>query len=113
MGSREAAPQLLEGLRRLSVAIYDSAGIATVAAQGLTCLRAKGRLRSLTACLKPRAPLGNAALATPAGLPMANQKSAMPIAPQQRWSGGGGAEESLRATGLEGAVGGFRGGVPV
>jgi len=52
VGSREAAPQLLEGLRQLEYRGYDSAGIATVAAQGqLTCLRAKGKLRNLTACV--------------------------------------------------------------
>ena len=50
VGSQEAAPHLLEGLRQLEYRGYDSAGIATVAAQGqLTCLRAKGKLRNLTA----------------------------------------------------------------
>ena len=50
VGSREAAPQLLEGLRQLEYRGYDSAGIATVDAPGvLTCLRAKGKLRNLTA----------------------------------------------------------------
>jgi glucosamine--fructose-6-phosphate aminotransferase (isomerizing) len=50
VGSREAAPQLLEGLRQLEYRGYDSAGIATVGAQGqLTCRRAKGKLRNLTA----------------------------------------------------------------
>ena len=34
VGSREAAPQLLEGLRQLEYRGYDSAGIATVAAPG-------------------------------------------------------------------------------
>jgi glucosamine--fructose-6-phosphate aminotransferase (isomerizing) len=53
VGSREAAPQLLEGLRQLEYRGYDSAGIATVGAQGqLTCLRAKGKLRNLTACFE-------------------------------------------------------------
>ena len=53
VGSREVAPQLLEGLRQLEYRGYDSAGIATVAAQGqLTCLRAKGKLRNLTACFE-------------------------------------------------------------
>ena len=52
VGSREAAPQLLEGLRQLEYRGYDSAGIATVAAQGqLTCLRAKGKLRNLSICV--------------------------------------------------------------
>ncbi|MDA9699556.1 glutamine--fructose-6-phosphate transaminase (isomerizing) [Synechococcus sp. AH-736-M02] len=53
VGSREAAPQLLEGLRQLEYRGYDSAGIATVTTQGqLTCLRAKGKLRNLTACFE-------------------------------------------------------------
>ena len=33
VGSREAAPQLLEGLRQLEYRGYDSAGIATVDAR--------------------------------------------------------------------------------
>ena len=50
IGSREAAPLLLEGLRQLEYRGYDSAGIATVAADaGLTCLRAEGKLANLTA----------------------------------------------------------------
>jgi glutamine---fructose-6-phosphate transaminase (isomerizing) len=54
IGSREAAPQLLEGLRQLEYRGYDSAGIATVepAAAGggvLHCLRAEGKLVNLTA----------------------------------------------------------------
>jgi glucosamine--fructose-6-phosphate aminotransferase (isomerizing) len=54
IGSREAAPLLLEGLRQLEYRGYDSAGIATVesAAGGggvLHCLRAEGKLVNLTA----------------------------------------------------------------
>ncbi len=50
IGSREAAPLLLEGLRQLEYRGYDSAGIATVAEEsGLTCLRAEGKLANLTA----------------------------------------------------------------
>jgi glucosamine--fructose-6-phosphate aminotransferase (isomerizing) len=59
IGSREAAPQLLEGLRQLEYRGYDSAGIATVeppadgtAASGasrLHCLRAEGKLVNLIA----------------------------------------------------------------
>ncbi|MFM7675227.1 MAG: glutamine--fructose-6-phosphate transaminase (isomerizing) [Synechococcus sp.] len=54
IGSREAAPQLLEGLRQLEYRGYDSAGIATVevgadGAGRLHCLRAKGKLVNLTA----------------------------------------------------------------
>ena len=54
IGSREAAPLLLEGLRQLEYRGYDSAGIATVEspdggqAGQLTCLRAEGKLVNLT-----------------------------------------------------------------
>ncbi|MFM1811321.1 MAG: hypothetical protein RLZZ336_259, partial [Cyanobacteriota bacterium] len=49
IGSREAAPQLLEGLRQLEYRGYDSAGIATIESQGqLHCLRAEGKLINLT-----------------------------------------------------------------
>ena len=53
IGSREAAPQLLDGLRQLEYRGYDSAGIATVAidngAGRLHCLKAEGKLVNLTA----------------------------------------------------------------
>ncbi|TCD57572.1 glutamine--fructose-6-phosphate transaminase (isomerizing) [Synechococcus sp. BS56D] len=49
IGSREAAPLLLEGLRQLEYRGYDSAGIATVENGALHCLRAKGKLVHLTA----------------------------------------------------------------
>jgi len=50
IGSREAAPQLLEGLRQLEYRGYDSAGIATIGEGGqLHCLKAQGKLVNLTA----------------------------------------------------------------
>jgi glucosamine--fructose-6-phosphate aminotransferase (isomerizing) len=49
IGSREAAPQLLEGLRQLEYRGYDSAGIATVEGGRLHCLKAEGKLVNLTA----------------------------------------------------------------
>ena len=53
IGSREAAPLLLEGLRQLEYRGYDSAGIATLDVSGaeaeLHCVRAKGKLVKLTA----------------------------------------------------------------
>ncbi len=54
IGSREAAPQLLEGLRQLEYRGYDSAGIATVDGAGLHCLRAEGKLVNLTARFEER-----------------------------------------------------------
>jgi len=52
IGSREAAPQLLEGLRQLEYRGYDSAGIATVDGTGLHCLKAEGKLVNLTTCFE-------------------------------------------------------------
>ena len=50
VGSQDAAPLLLEGLRQLEYRGYDSAGIATVNAERqLSCLRAEGKLVNLTA----------------------------------------------------------------
>ncbi|MEB3327158.1 MAG: glutamine--fructose-6-phosphate transaminase (isomerizing) [Synechococcus sp.] len=55
IGSRDAAPQLLEGLRQLEYRGYDSAGIATVDSENglapgrLHCLKAEGKLVNLTA----------------------------------------------------------------
>ena len=49
IGSREAAPLLLDGLRQLEYRGYDSAGIATVNAERqLSCLRAEGKLVNLS-----------------------------------------------------------------
>ena len=49
IGSREAFPLLLEGLRQLEYRGYDSAGVATVENGALHCVRAKGKLVNLTA----------------------------------------------------------------
>jgi glucosamine--fructose-6-phosphate aminotransferase (isomerizing) len=49
IGSREAAPLLLEGLRQLEYRGYDSAGIATVSGGALHCLKAEGKLANLVA----------------------------------------------------------------
>ena len=48
IGSRDAAPLLLEGLRQLEYRGYDSAGIATLQNTELHCIRAKGKLKNLT-----------------------------------------------------------------
>ncbi|WP_216901802.1 glutamine--fructose-6-phosphate transaminase (isomerizing) [Synechococcus sp. CCY 9618] len=58
IGSREAAPQLLEGLRQLEYRGYDSAGIATVDGSGLHCLKAEGKLVNLTARFEERGASG-------------------------------------------------------
>ncbi|MFZ9686143.1 MAG: glutamine--fructose-6-phosphate aminotransferase, partial [Gemmobacter sp.] len=47
LGAHEAAPQLLEALKRLEYRGYDSAGIATVNAGRLDRRRATGKLVNL------------------------------------------------------------------
>ena len=55
IGSRDAAPLLLEGLKRLEYRGYDSAGLATVelsrqdkgSKASLTCKKANGKLVNL------------------------------------------------------------------
>ena len=48
IGTRDAAPLLLDGLRQLEYRGYDSAGIATVHGGQLSHLRAEGKLINLT-----------------------------------------------------------------
>ena len=68
IGSREAAPQLLEGLRQLEYRGYDSAGIATVelaadaptgSTGALHCLRAEGKLVNLSQRFEERGAPGH------------------------------------------------------
>ena len=47
VGTQQAAPLLLEGLRRLEYRGYDSAGIAVCGPEGLKVRKAKGRLQAL------------------------------------------------------------------
>jgi glucosamine--fructose-6-phosphate aminotransferase (isomerizing) len=63
IGSREAAPLLLEGLRQLEYRGYDSAGLATVAAGGLTCLRAEGKLVNLQQRFERHSAVGHCGIA--------------------------------------------------
>lgn len=59
IGTRDAAPLLLDGLRQLEYRGYDSAGIATVQAGELYCLKAEGKLINLTALVEERAAVGH------------------------------------------------------
>ncbi len=51
IGQRDAAPLLLEGLKRLEYRGYDSAGVATIVADGIQRRRAEGKLVNLEARL--------------------------------------------------------------
>ncbi|WP_320673818.1 glutamine--fructose-6-phosphate transaminase (isomerizing) [Prochlorococcus sp. MIT 1341] len=65
IGSREAAPLLLEGLKQLEYRGYDSAGLATVTSSSkgtdgiLTCQRAEGKLVNLTALVEQKGSAGH------------------------------------------------------
>ena len=58
VGPRDAAPILLDGLKRLEYRGYDSSGIAVVAADGFFIARAEGKLSALLAKLDGRLPEG-------------------------------------------------------
>ena len=51
IGTGEAAPRLLDGLRRLEYRGYDSAGIATLVDGGIVRRRAQGKLVNLAGVL--------------------------------------------------------------
>ena len=57
LGTRPVAPDIVEALRRLEYRGYDSAGVATLTAEGIERRRAVGKLRNL-AELIAREPLG-------------------------------------------------------
>ncbi len=59
IGSKEAAPILLQGLERLEYRGYDSAGIAVVNGEGLVAVhKAPGKLNALVKSLNGALPLG-------------------------------------------------------
>ncbi|MSR06360.1 MAG: glutamine--fructose-6-phosphate transaminase (isomerizing) [Gemmatimonadetes bacterium] len=62
-GRREAAPLVLEGIKRLEYRGYDSAGLAVLGAGGLVVEKTAGRIAALEARIKGRVPRGHTALA--------------------------------------------------
>jgi glucosamine--fructose-6-phosphate aminotransferase (isomerizing) len=62
VGSRECAPILIEGLRRLEYRGYDSAGVAVVREGTLHVARAKGKLSELESKIRPLDLSGNAGI---------------------------------------------------
>ena len=60
VGSEEAAPILVDGLRRLEYRGYDSAGVAVHEEGGIEIVRAVGKLRNLEASLHDRKQIGRA-----------------------------------------------------
>ena len=62
VGDKQAAPILLEGLRRLEYRGYDSAGLAVAGGAGLSVLRSVGKLGALEGRLTQTPLLGSAGL---------------------------------------------------
>ncbi len=59
IGNRQAAPILLEGLRRLEYRGYDSAGLAILSSASLQVLRAVGKISALADLVASSNPQGN------------------------------------------------------
>ncbi|HEV8117430.1 MAG TPA: glutamine--fructose-6-phosphate transaminase (isomerizing), partial [Thermoanaerobaculia bacterium] len=59
VGPREAAPLLVEGLKRMEYRGYDSAGIATLSNGSFAVLRSPGKLSNLITLLDACAPTGS------------------------------------------------------
>jgi glucosamine--fructose-6-phosphate aminotransferase (isomerizing) len=62
VGPRQAAPILLEGLKRLEYRGYDSAGVAVLGEGSLDVLRSVGKLANLDALVGRRTPRGSLGL---------------------------------------------------
>jgi len=63
IGSRRAAPLLMQGLRRLEYRGYDSAGIAVMDGTSIFCERAVGRIDALKEKIGDRRPEGTVGIA--------------------------------------------------
>jgi len=59
VGQRQAAPIVLEGLRRLEYRGYDSAGLAVIDGDGISVRKAAGKIANLDAALESGVPDGN------------------------------------------------------
>jgi glucosamine--fructose-6-phosphate aminotransferase (isomerizing) len=59
VGRADAAPILLDGLRRLEYRGYDSAGMAIVNGTGVETRKCAGRVADLAKLMSPKPPLGN------------------------------------------------------
>jgi len=62
IGNKNAAPIIMEGLKRLEYRGYDSAGLATVHKGKLIIAKCKGRINDLEGLLKKRSLMGNIGL---------------------------------------------------
>src|SRR3712207_5852872 len=59
VGKSQAAPILLDGLRRLEYRGYDSAGVAIVNGRGVETRKCAGRIKDLARLMTEKPPAGN------------------------------------------------------
>ena len=78
VGQREAAPLLLQGLKRLEYRGYDSAGIASFTNGHIAIRRTIGKLNNLDQLLREEPLLGSVGIATLAGRPTVLHPKRMP-----------------------------------
>ena len=65
IGSKEAVPILLDGLKKLEYRGYDSAGIAVLKDNKIKIVKCKGKVAKLENLLEKDAPKGNIGLGLP------------------------------------------------
>ena len=63
IGPQEAAPILIQGLKRLEYRGYDSAGVAVINGAGLTVVKRPGKLHELEKALRQAEPTGHCGIA--------------------------------------------------
>ena len=79
-GNQNAAPILLDGLKKLEYRGYDSAGIAVLGEEGIHMVKASGRIQNLVEKTQDAPPSPAApGLATPVGPPTGSLRMSMPI----------------------------------
>lgn len=79
-GNQNAAPILLDGLKKLEYRGYDSAGIAVLGEEGIHMVKASGRIQNLVEKTQDGAALpGSTGIGTPVGPPTGSLRMSMPI----------------------------------
>ena len=76
-GSQNAAPILLDGLKKLEYRGYDSAGMAVLGQDGIQMVKTIGMIKNLDNKTQGGAALPGTAI--PAGPPMGSPRMSMPI----------------------------------
>src|SRR5437588_13034450 len=79
VGRSQAAPILLDGLRRLEYRGYDSAGVAIVNGDHVETRKCAGRIASLVKLISKKPAEGSTGTGPPVGGPMESEMARTPI----------------------------------